>query len=196
MNTYGTALQHERQEHHAQRLRAEIVRLQQQVAGDAETDRLRQALTEARARRADLERRLREVDRDTEERRARATARERELMSGRVGSPAGLIKLREEVDHLQQALGDAEDAELSLLEEADKQDAELRALEQALEERTAEVAGVSPELRRRLEASSAELQQVEAEVRATWGELPADWQQAIRRIHDHHGDAVAEVSDG
>ncbi|MBO0745723.1 MAG: hypothetical protein J2P43_11935 [Candidatus Dormibacteraeota bacterium] len=196
MNIYGTALQHEHQTQRAHRLRTEIARLQRQVAGDGETDRLNGALAEARARRQELERRLREVDRDTEERRARATARERELMSGHIGSPAGLMKLREEVEHLQHALQGAEDAELALLEDADRQDEELHTLERTLEQRSAEVAGASPQLKQRLQAADEELQRVEAEVRSTWDELPPDWQEAIERIHRHHGDAVAEVADG
>lgn len=196
VNTYGTALQHEHHVQRAHRLRSEIARLQQQVSGDGGTDRMSRALAEARARRQELERRLREVDRDTEERRARAAARERELMSGHMGSPAGLMKLRQEVEHLQDALQGAEDAELALLEDADRQDAELSTLEETLEKRSAEVASASPQLRQRLEAANAELEQVEAEVRSTWEELPPDWQEAIQRIHRHHGDAVAEMSDG
>lgn len=196
VNTYEIALQHERHLQRAHRLRSEIARLQQQIAGDDETDRLHDGLAQARARRQELERRLREVDRDTEERRARAVARERELMSGHIGSPAGLMKLRQEVEHLQQALEGAEDAELTLLEDADRQDAEIHALEQTLEKRSAEVAGASPQLGQRLDAAQAELQQVEAEARSTWDQLPPDWQEAIQRIHDHHADAVAEMSDG
>ena len=196
MNTYGIALQHEHHVQHAHRLRSEIARLQHQIAGDGETERLSGNLARARARRQELERRLREVDRDTEERRARVAARERELMSGHIGNPTGLIKLRQEVEHLQQALSGAEDAELALLEDADRQDAELRALEELLQRRSAEVAGASPLLRERLDAANAELERAEAEVRSTWEELPPDWQQAIERIHDHHADAVAEMSDG
>lgn len=196
MTTYRTALQHERHLQHAHRLRSDIARLQQQLQGDGETDRLRRTLAEAKGRRQELERRLPEVDRDTEERRARAASRERELMSGHLGSPTGLLKLRQEVEHLQEALHGAEDGELALLEEADRQDAELRALQEAIERRGAEAASASPELRRRLDASNAELESVEAEVRSTWEALPPDWQQAIDRIHGHHADAVAEVTDG
>lgn len=196
MNTYAIALQHEHHVQRAHRLRSEIARIQQQVAGDRETDRLSGALAEARARRQELDARLREVDRDTEERRARAAARERELMSGHIGSPAGLMKLRQEVDHLQEALQGAEEGELALLEDADRQDAELHTLEQTLEKRTAEVAGASPQLKERLEAAKADLRQVEAEVGSTWDELPPDWQAAIQHIHDHHPDAVAEMIDG
>lgn len=196
MNTYGTALHHEQHVQHAHRLRIEIARLERQIAGDGETDRLRGALEQARARRQELELRVREVDRDTEDRRARAAARERELMSGHIGSPAGLMKLRQEVDHLQEALGEAEEQELALLEDADRQDAELQALERSFDQRQAEVAGASPRLRERLDATTAELEQEEGEVRSTWDELPREWQQAIERIHDHHPDAVAEVNDG
>ncbi len=196
VTTYGTALQHEHSAQHAIRLRTEIARLQHQVAGDRETERLRARLDEARARKQELERRVREVDRDTEDRRARTAARERELMSGHIGSPAGLMKLRQEVEHLQQALGEAEDRELALLEDVDRQDAEMRTLEETFEHRRAEVAGASPQLRERLEAANAELERVEAEVRSTWEDLPPEWQRAIERIHDHHADAVAEMSDG
>ena len=177
-------------------MRTEIIHLEQQLGGDVETDRLASAVTAARAHREALERRLREVDRDTEARRARIGARERELMSGHVASPQGLIRLRAEVDHLQDALRGAEDAELALLEDAEREDAELRSLERALEERRAGAASAAPEVERRLAAASAAVASQEAEARSTWEQLPADLQEAIGRIHVHHADAVAEVREG
>ncbi|MGH7912125.1 MAG: zinc ribbon domain-containing protein, partial [Candidatus Dormibacteraceae bacterium] len=144
----------------------------------------------------ELERRLQEVDRDTEDRRRRVDQRERELMSGHLGSPTGLIRLREEVDHLKDGLRGAEDAELALLEDAERDDSELGSLERALEERTVDAARAAPELERRRADATARLEAVEAEARSTWEQLPADWQEVIERIHAQHADAVAEVRDG
>jgi predicted nucleic acid-binding Zn-ribbon protein len=127
MNTFATALRHERLLQHEHRLRPEIERLRRVLAGDPETVRLDAALSGARDRRRELELQLRQVDQETEERRRRAGARERELMSGHVRSPADLMRLRHEVDHLKEVLDGAEDAELALLEEADRQDAEIEA---------------------------------------------------------------------
>ena len=196
VNTLDTALHHQRLVQDVQRLRAEVSHLEGQLVGDAETARLSAAVAEARAHRRELEHRLREVDRETEDRRERAAARERELMSGRITDPNGLLRLRAEVDHLKEALSGAEDAELALLEDAEREDAELRALERALQQRTAGAASAAPERERRLAAATARLRTLEAEARSTWELLPADLQQTIGQIKEHHADALAEVHEG
>lgn len=196
MSTFGNALRHERLLQQEQRLRPEIERLRRVVAGDPETARLAAALTEARDQRRDLERRLRDMDHETEERRSHVSGRERELMSGRVRSPADLIRLRHEVDHLKEVLEAAEDAELELLEEADRQDAEIGSLERALEARRSEAARGADEAQRRLDVIAAEIGPIDAEIGATWAGLPSEWRDTIDRIHAHHPDAVAEVVDG
>lgn len=177
-------------------MRPEIERLRRVLAGDPETVRLDAALSGARDKRRELELRLRQTDQETEERRSRASGRERELMSGHVRSPADLLRLRHEVDHLKEVLDAAEDAELALLEEADRQDAEIGSLEQALTERRSDAARDADEASRRLEVVTAEMGPIEAEIAAAWDELPGEWRVAIDRVHAHHPDAVAEVVDG
>ena len=51
-------------------------------------------------------------------------ARERELMSGRIHNPTELLQISEEVDHMKARLATEEDAELELMEEAERADAE------------------------------------------------------------------------
>ncbi len=196
MNTFAAALRHERLVQQEQRLRPEIERLRRVLAGDPETVRLETALSAARDRRRELEVRLRQMDQETEERRRRAKARERELMSGHVRSPADLMRLRHEVDHLKEVLEAAEDTELALLEEADRQDAEVGSLEKALEARRSDAARGAESAQRRLEAITSEMGPIEAEIEDSWAQLPSEWRAAIERVHAHHPDAVAEVVDG
>jgi predicted nucleic acid-binding Zn-ribbon protein len=196
MNTFATALRHERLLQQEHRMQPEIERLRRLLAGDPETVRLVAALSSARDRRQELERRLREMDRETEERRSRADGRERELMSGHLRNASDLMRLRHEVDHLREVLGAAEDEELALLEEADRQDEEIGSLERGLAEHRSDAARNAENAERRLAVISDEIRPIEAGIEAAWEELPTEWRAAIERVHAHHPDAVAEVMDG
>jgi predicted nucleic acid-binding Zn-ribbon protein len=143
-----------------------------------------------------VELRLREREREAAARRSRITARERELMSGRIRNPTDLMKLSEEVAHLKGALSEEEEAELVLMEEQEARDAELARLGRELAAARERSAAAAPGLRERLESLRAELEGIEAERAATWELIPADWQEAYRRLQRRVADPVAEAAHG
>lgn len=194
MNVPELALHHQRLDQRAVHLRAQIARLEAELASDPTAERLDQARAEAEAARRDVELRLRERERQAEDRRTRLRSRERELMSGRIRNPTELMKLTQEVERLKAVVGEHEDAELELMEEQDGLEAELVRLSGELEGARARTASAAPEQRARLERLEAELAQVEVERDATWQALPADWQLIYRRVRA--ADPVAEVVRG
>jgi len=191
MNTPELLLHHQRLDQRARALTADIARLEARLARDPEAERLEAQLATTRAAREELAKRLRERERDVEDHRAHMKSREKQLMSGRINNPSELIALSQEVDHMKSAVAREEDAELTLMEEAEALDAELRRLEAAPAEGLAGTAAAAPELRQRLEQERSELAAVEAERAETWEAIPADFRAAYSRIR--LADPVAEV---
>jgi len=173
---------------------AEIGRLQARLASDAESEKLERELGEARARQQANSLRLRDRDREREDHRTKMRARERELMSGRIRNPTELMQMSEEIDHMKARLADEEDAELELMEEAERSDSETRRLEQALAVAQREKRDAEPELRAALERSAEQLAHLEHERDEVWAQVPAAYQHAYRRLRVRP--PVAEVADG
>src|SRR2546423_126112 len=132
MNVPELALHHQRLDQRASHLRAQIGRVEAELATDPEAERLEREQSSAAAALRSVELRLREREREAAARRSRITARERELMSGRIRNPTELMKLSEEVEHLKGALSREEEAELVLMEEQEGRAAELARLDRAL----------------------------------------------------------------
>jgi predicted nucleic acid-binding Zn-ribbon protein len=196
MNVPELALHHQRLDQRAGHLRTQIGRVEAELAADPEAERLEREQTSAAAALRAVELRLRERERDAASRRSRITARERELMSGRIRNPTELMKLSEEVEHLKGALSEEEEAELLLMEEQEGRDAEVARLGRELAAARERRAAAAPGLRERLEGLQAELEGIEAERAATWELIPADWQEAYRRLQRRVPDPVAEAAHG
>jgi predicted nucleic acid-binding Zn-ribbon protein len=196
MNVPELALHHQRLDQRAGHLRAQIARVEAELAGDPEAERLEREHTSAAAALRAVELRLRDRERDAAARRSRITARERELMSGRIRNPTELMKLSAEVEHLKGALSEEEEAEQVLMEEQEGRDAELARLGRDLAAARERSAAAAPGLRERLEGLRIELEGIEAERAATWELVPADWQEAYRRLQRRVADPVAEAAHG
>lgn len=187
-------LQHQRVEARIAELDAERQRLEAALSGSAELGRLGAALEEAVSRRNDAERRLREAERDAAGHRARLKARRAELMSGHIHQPSELTRLSQEVEHMQSRLREEEEGELTLMEESEARAAEADGLEAGLAAFRARLEEEAPRGRAELTRIANEWEDLESERVALWGEIPADFQAAYRRVRA--GPPVAEVAGG
>lgn len=196
MNVPELALHHQRLDQRAGHVRSQIARIQTALAADLEAERLERETAAVQAERRDVELRVREREREAETQRARLRGRERELMSGRIRNPTELMKLNQEVEHLRAAVGREEDAELELMEGQDRLEADLARLGRELSAARERTAAAAPERLARLDRLEREQVEVEAERDATWERVPAEWQEAYRRVRSRHPDPIAEVVGG
>jgi predicted nucleic acid-binding Zn-ribbon protein len=196
MNVPELALHHQRLEQRAGQLRAQIERIQTELAGDPAAESLEEQLALSVATRRDVDRGLLEHEREAEDRRSRVRARERELMSGRIRNPTELMKLEQEVQHLRALQGEAEDAALELMERQEALEADRVRLSAELAAARERTAAATPGLRGRLEALEREQAEVEADRVATWERLPADWRVAYERVSSRHAVPVAQAING
>jgi predicted nucleic acid-binding Zn-ribbon protein len=196
MNVPELALHHQRLDQRANHLRSQIERLRVELASDPVAERLEQEAAAIATARRDLDRGLRERERDTEDRRTRLRGRERELMSGRIRNPTELMKLNQEVEHLRAALRAEEDAQLELMERQETLEAEGARLDRELAAARERTAAAEPTLRSRLETGERDLTEVEAERDDTWERLTPDWQAAYQRVRSRQADPVAQMADG
>ena len=194
MNVPERTLHHQRLDQRTGQIRGQIARVETLLADDVEAQRLEREQARAEAARRDVELRLREREREAEGRRTRLRARERELMSGRIRNPSELMKMQEEVQHLKAAVGEEEDEQLLLMEQEEQVEADLTRLTRELTASREQAEAAAPALRDRLDQLRSELAQVEAEREETWAQVPADWQEAYRRIRARIPDPVAEVA--
>ncbi|MGH7777007.1 MAG: zinc ribbon domain-containing protein [Candidatus Dormibacterales bacterium] len=187
-------LQHQRVEARIAELEAERARLEAALSGSVELGRLGAALEEAVARRDEAERRVREAERDAADHRARLKGRRAELMSGHIHQPSELTRLSQEVEHMQSRLRDEEERELALMEESEARAAEADGLEAGLAALRAQLEAEAPRGRTELARIADEREALESERAAHWGDIPADFQAAYRRVRA--GPPVAEVAGG
>ena len=172
-------------------LRDEIERIESLLASDPSVVHAEETLAEAKARRDEIQLRLRESDRERETHRTRLRSREKELMSGRIRSPSELMQLNQEVEHLKASFADEEDAELRLMEEGELAEQAVLEASEHLQEARTRSANDEPGLRSELESLRAELATVKADSEAGWAEVPAGAQRAYLRVRVHP--PVAEV---
>ncbi|MDQ6711489.1 MAG: C4-type zinc ribbon domain-containing protein [Candidatus Dormibacteraeota bacterium] len=108
-------------------VRKEMTRLRQTLDGDTTTGDGRPRLAVARARRDQLQGRLRDAEVQERTERARARTHEQQLYSGTIHNPRELSQLAGELEQLKGRLALEEVAEMELLGELDEAEAELRA---------------------------------------------------------------------
>lgn len=189
-----TLLRHQRLEERVRSLTAEVERVERELAGNPEAERLAVELAERRAQQQSLQLRLRDVEREVEGHRTRMKAREKDLMSGRIRNPTELIQMSDEVAHMKTALAAEEEQELLVMEEVESVQQAIRQLEGELETVEATAESAAPGLRATLERDRAELAVAEAERDQLWEELPAAYRSAVTRIRVRP--AAAEVIGG
>jgi predicted nucleic acid-binding Zn-ribbon protein len=194
MNDPELALHHLRLDQRTGSLRAQVARLQAELTGDPEAERLERERATAEAARRDLDLGVRDREREANARRGRLRARERDLMSGRIRNATELLKLNQEVEHLKVAVADAEEAQLALMERQEVVEGELARLTREVAAARERTAAQTPALRARLERLEDEAAQVEAERDASWEQLSDEWRRAYQRVRA--SDPVAEVVGG
>jgi predicted nucleic acid-binding Zn-ribbon protein len=178
----------------ARDLTLEIGRIEEQLAGDPEIDRLAAALVEVEEIHGRLASRLREAEREAEDHRSRMLVRERELMSGRIRNPTELTKMADEVAHMKARVSSEEDAELQLMEEMEVLEGGLRQRQGDLSDAQKRAEDAAPGLQARLEDLESQRAAVEAEREEVWAQVPPAHQVAYRRLRMQP--AVAAVSGG
>lgn len=186
-------LHHQRQEERVRALAGEIGHLQEQLDRDPELERLTLELEEARERLQKVSAELREMERDVEDHRSRARAREAELMSGRVRNPTELMQMSEEVEHSKARLRVEEDRELEVMAAAEEAEAEVARRTASLESARDARETALPEVRSRLGAAQGELAAAERERDETWPQIPPDYRAAYARLKPRLPNPVAEV---
>src|SRR5579864_4456240 len=134
-------------------LRDDIERTESLLAVNPNVVAAEEALARARSARETLQLRLRESDRDREAHRTRLHSRERELMSGRIRNPTELLQMSDEVAHMKAAFAAEEEAQLTLMEQAEAADESLRAAQSELAAAKREASEAEPELRAELDRS-------------------------------------------
>ena len=163
-------------------LREAIARITSRLESDPEVVDLEAKLVEARSAQEVAAARLRESDHEREAHRTRLRSREKELMSGRIRSPSELMQMSDEVSHMKARFAEEEAAELQLMEDADSADEAVRETGANLEETRKRSAGEEPGLKQDLEASIAELAEVEAERDQVWEQVPPAARSAYSRM--------------
>lgn len=186
-------LHHQKLEERVRALNGEIEHLVGRLERDPELEQLVLELEEARERLQRVNLELREMEREVEDHRARARARESELMSGRVRNPTELMQMSEEVEHSKARLRAEEDRELEVMAGVEEAEAEVARRSQAFEAAREAREAALPGERRRLELAQGELAAAERERDETWQQVPTDYQAAYRRLQPRLLNPVAEV---
>jgi uncharacterized protein len=172
-------------------LRDDIERAESLLAVNPDVVAAEQALAAAREVQQAIQLRLIESDREREAHRTRLRSREKELMSGRIRSPSELMQLSDEVKHMRVRFLEEEDAQLSLMDEAEEADVAEREAAQQLDDARTRMTADEPTLRRDLEAWQADLAAVQADSAAMWAQVPSSAQTVYLRVRAHP--PVAEV---
>lgn len=187
-------LRHSRLDDRARSLAADIERLDARLAFNPEEERLERELAEARALQQEVALKLRDRDREREDHRSKMRARERELMSGRIHNPTELLQISEEVDHMKARLATEEDAELELMEEAERADGNVERLQRELSAVRSAAEAEAPGLKERAAQDREQLAAVERERDEVWSQIPVAYQAAAKRLRVRP--PVAEVAGG
>ncbi len=137
--------------------------------------------------------RLRDSDREREAHRSRLHARERELMSGKIRNPTDLLQMSDEVKHMKARFAEEEEAQLTLMEEAETADESLRRAQTELAEVRKQSESEEPALREELDEWRSELTEVESEKDAVWQQIPPRDQAMYSRVRVRP--SVAQVTN-
>jgi len=162
-----------------------------------ELDQARLSLAGDEERLAELERSQRELEREVEDLRAKATASEEKLYGGTVKNPKELASLQEQVVNLQRKIRERDDKTLDIMTEVDtmQQKVSLKRGEVANmeEDWRAEQASLSQQ-QAELGAALATLEQKGKDLAARLDAASLELYQALRR--KRQGRAVAKVEQG
>jgi len=166
--------------------------------GESEVlDQARLSLSGDEERLAELERSQRELEREVEDLRAKATDSEKKLYGGTVKNPKELASLQEQVVNLQRKMRERDDKTLDIMTQVDtmQQKVSLKRGEVAKieEDWQAEQASLSQQ-QAELGADLATLEQKEKDLAARLDAASLELYQALRR--KRQGRAVAKVEQG
>ena len=173
-------------------LRESIDDMERRLESDPQVAEREEAVTAAQAQREAIAVRLRDSDREREAHRSRLHSRERELMSGRIRNPTELMQMSDEVAHMKAAFAAEEEAQLTLMEQAEAADESLRVAQSELEAAKKEASEAEPELRADLDRARSDLAEVETDKAAVWEQVPARDQAVFQRVRVRP--PIAEVS--
>jgi predicted nucleic acid-binding Zn-ribbon protein len=163
-------------------LRESIAGTESRLESDPAVVSRQEDLAAARANQEVFAARLHESDSAREAHRSRLRTREKELMSGRIRNPTDLMQMSEEVAHMKARFAEEEEAELTLMEDADAADAVVKTAERALEQAQRESTSEEPALREELEEWRTELAVVTAERDEVWAQLSPGDQAVFSRV--------------
>jgi len=166
--------------------------------GESEVlDQARLSLARDEERLAELERSQREVEREVEDLRAKATLSEEKLYGGTVKSPKELASLQEQVVNLQRKMRERDDKTLDIMTEVDAVQQEVsskrREVEKIEEEWRAEQASLSQE-QAELRAAITTLEQKREDLTSRLDTASLELYKAIRQ--KRQGRAVAKLEQG
>ncbi|HEY8815404.1 MAG TPA: C4-type zinc ribbon domain-containing protein [Candidatus Dormibacteraeota bacterium] len=181
MNPAQLLLRYQAQVERERAVREVIERLESRLASDPEVVELEESMSEAKAAQDAVAARLRESDHAREDHRSKLRSREKELMSGRIRNPTELMQMSDEVAHMKARFAEEEDAELTLMEDAEAADDAMRSAAASLAEAKSRSAAEEPALKEELGASRAELTEIEAERDEIWAQVPPAAQAAYKR---------------
>jgi predicted nucleic acid-binding Zn-ribbon protein len=167
---------------------AQLAKLDEELAGASS------ALVEADTKVSDLELALRQAEADLEPVRERRKRNQQRIDDGSVGDPKALSSLVEEIQHLGRRIGDLEDAELELMEQAEAATAsrdDLAARHAEQEQKVKELTSRRDELVRGIDDQLAD-QQTRRD--AVLADLPAPLVASYDKLRaSHNGVGAAEL---
>jgi predicted nucleic acid-binding Zn-ribbon protein len=181
MNPAQLLLRYQAQVERERAVRDVIERLESRLASDPEVVALEEAMQDARAAQDAVAARLRESDHAREDHRSKLRSREKELMSGRIRNPTELMQMSDEVAHMKARFTEEEDAELTLMEDAEAADEAVRSTSASLAEAKKVSAAEEPALKEELDAARSELAEIETERDDVWSQVPPAAQAAYTR---------------
>ncbi|TMC50279.1 MAG: hypothetical protein E6J14_05355 [Chloroflexi bacterium] len=189
-------LQLQRAEDRVTTLQGEMASVEEQIAGDP---LLEQARIEAQRRldeQTEADGAVNDLDREVTSMRARARSLEKQLYGGSVRNPQDLLTMQRELDVLVRQLGEVEDRELQLMEQAEEASSLTRsAAEQVatLEKHRAEEAAP---LAKRLESVGAALVEAQKAREEIHARVPANELRLYERVGARRHPAVVQIVDG
>jgi len=181
MNPAQLLLRYQAQVERERAVREVIERLELRLGSDPEVVTLEESMQAAKAAQDAVAARLRQSDHTREDHRSKLRSREKELMSGRIRNPTELMQLSDEVAHMKARFAEEEDAQLTLMEDAEAADDAMRSVTASLAEAKSRSAAEEPALKEELEAARTELAEIEAERDEIWSQVLPVAQAAYKR---------------
>jgi predicted nucleic acid-binding Zn-ribbon protein len=166
-------------------LEEEIAKAEARLAEDPEVAELTAKLADAQSIQHEIAARLRKSELERKDHQAKLHTREKELMSGRIRNPTELMQMSDEVSHMKTRFAEEEEAEFTLMEEAEAADRSAAEAGAALEAAKQRAQGEEPAIRAQLDQSRSDLEATSAERDDVWSQVPAESQAAYKRVRIH-----------